>query len=124
MNPSESMPHCETLKDVQLYSSRRAISLGIYRQVDIRMRPKMPPVYAGHASVELSDGTHVLLEPSWSAAGIRRQEERISYDGKRVEVVGVVHSQTPKPPEPAAYVTGPCVSPVEDIRRAPEEYSP
>ncbi len=112
---------CETLRDVRSRSGQRVILMGTYHQVDIRMRRKPPPVYAGHAAIRLRDGTDVLLEPSWSVAATRSPEEHARYDAKRVQVIGVVQSEAPKPAEPMAYVTGPCMSPVEDIRLDAQE---
>jgi hypothetical protein len=112
------LPLCETLPDIQTFSGQRARVVGTYRQVDMRMRQKPPPRYVGHAAVELSDGTRVLLEPGWSQAAIRSAEERALYDGKRVEVTGVIHQRSPSPPEPAAHVVNPTVSPVETVQLA------
>ncbi|MFP2934221.1 hypothetical protein ACLESO_55695 [Pyxidicoccus sp. 3LG] len=112
------LPRVELLQEVQKFSGSRVRLVGTYHQVDMRMRQKPPAQYVGHAAVRLGDGTEVLLEPGWSDAAIRGAEERERYDGQRVEITGVVHAQSPAPPEPMAYVTGPAVSPVEAIRPA------
>jgi hypothetical protein len=70
----------------------------------------------------LRDGTDILLEPNWSSTAVRSVEERARYDGKRVEVIGVVRSEAPAPAKPTAYVMGPCVTPVEAIRSPPGEF--
>lgn len=116
--PLAEPPRCETLQDVQTLSGRQVLLVGTYQQVDMRMRPKPPPLYQGHVAVVLSDGTQVLLEPSWSKAAIRSHEEREQYDGSRVEITGVIHARSPAPPEMMAYVTGPALSPVERIEPA------
>jgi hypothetical protein len=116
---SHGLQRCESLDDVRSMSGRRAVLTGIYHQTDLRMRPKPPPVYAGYVAIRLRDGTHVNLEPNWSAAAIRNSEEVARYEGKLVEVIGVIHSEAPEPPEPVAYVTDPCISPVEAIRLSP-----
>lgn len=121
MMPLKERPRCGTLQDVQSRSGQCVILIGTYHQVDMRMRRKSPPLYAGHVAIRLRDGTDVLLEPSWSTAGIRNLEEQARFGGKVVEVTGVVHSLTPKPAETVAYAIGPCVSPVEDICLAAEE---
>ncbi|MFY0563509.1 hypothetical protein ACN28E_06655 [Archangium lansingense] len=112
------LPRCETLRDIQTLSGRRVLLVGIYQQVDMRMRPKPPPVYRGHVAVTLIDGTQVLLEPNWSQAAIRSPEERENHEGRRVEVTGIIHEESPAPPEMAAYTTGPVLSPVERIQPA------
>jgi hypothetical protein len=114
MNSKEAQ-FCETLQDIESRSGQRAVVVGIYHQIDARMRHKELPMYAGQVAIQLKDGTEVLLEPSWSTAGIRNLEERTLFDGKVVEVTGVVYRQTPKPVETVTYVIGSCVSPVEDI---------
>lgn len=124
MAAPEEPRRCETLRDVQALSGQRVTLAGTYRQVDLRMRRKPPPVYTGRVAVVLDDGTKVLLEPNWSEAGARGPEELERYDGERVEATGVVHSRSPKPPEPIAYITGPCLSPVEDVRPASREDAP
>jgi hypothetical protein len=121
MSIREEPQRCETLRDVQLQSGGRVILVGTYHDIDLRMRQKSPPQYAGHVAIKLKDGTDVLLEPGWSAASIRGPEERARYGGKRVEVTGTIHHQAPPPPEPIAYVMGPCLSPVEVIGPAAEE---
>jgi hypothetical protein len=112
---------CETLQDVRSRSGQRVILKGTYHQVDVRMRRKPPAAYAGHAAIRLQDETDVLLEPSWSPDAIRTPEEHARYEAKRVQVTGVVHSEAPKPAEPLAYITGPCLSPVEEIRMDAQE---
>jgi len=109
----------ESLHDVQSSSGQRVVLTGIYHQTDLRMRPKTPRVYAGYVAIRLRDGIDVNLEPSWSAAAIRNSEEVARYEGKLVEVIGVVHGEAPEPPEPVAYITNPCISPVETIRLSP-----
>jgi hypothetical protein len=93
---------------------------GTYRQIDIRMRPKGSPEYLGFAAIQLQDGIDVLLEPSWSPAARRSEAERRRFDGQHVAVIGIIHLEPPDPPEPVAYIIGPCMSPVEQILPAGE----
>ena len=110
------LPRCEAKKDIAAVAGKRAVVVGIYHQLDVRMRKQGEPVYRGHAAVRLSDGGEVLLEPTWSSAALRDQKERDQFDGKAVEVTGVLLAQPPKSPEQAAQIMAPCVSPVEAIR--------
>ena len=110
------IPRCETKKDLSALAEKRARVVGTYHQLDTRMRKQGAPVYRGHAAVRLGDGTEVLLEPTWSQAAIRDQQERDQFDGKSVEVTGTLHSQPPQSPDQAAQIVAPCVSPVEPIR--------
>jgi hypothetical protein len=110
------MPEAATsLEAVKGASGQRAAVEGRYRQIDVRMRQKGDPVYAGHAAVMLDDGTEVTLEPVWAEEAIRPAEEIERYDGERVRVTGIVHEQAPEPPEPAASLMSPCVHPVEAV---------
>jgi len=115
------LARCETLHDVTTRSGQRALLIGTYREVDLRMRQRPPAVYDGHVAIGLRDGADVLLEPSWSERSIRSAEERSRYAGVVVEVNGVVHDRTPPPPELIAYVTDACISAVADIRACGEE---
>ncbi len=112
------LPRCELQQDIHKLSGSRVRVVGTYHQVDMRMRPKPPPQYRGHAAVRLADGTQVLLEPAWSKAALRSPEERMLYEGKRVEVTGIIHARSPSPPEPAAHPINPTLSPVEAIQPA------
>jgi len=116
--PPQGLERCKSLQDLQTEAGKRAAVIGMYLQVDIRMRKKGKSKYAGHVVVRLMDGADVMLEPSWSQAAIRSAEERRQFDGKRVEVIGTIHLQTPLPPEDVAYIVGPCVSPVELVQAA------
>ena len=57
---------------------------------------------------------------NWSPASRRPQQERDALDKRRVAVEGLVQERSPAPPEPVAYITGPCLSPVLKIRALPE----
>jgi len=59
-----------------------------------------------------------MLEPGWSEAGLRSEDERKRLAGKRVEAVGTVWLKPPKPPRPKAYPLAPCLAPVESVREA------
>jgi hypothetical protein len=115
MMMSTNLEKCVTLPDIQANVGKRVLVVGIYRQLDIRMRPKGIPEYVGHAAIQLLDGHDVLLEPSWSPAARRIPSERTRFEGQQVEVIGTLHLKPPEPPEPIAYVIAPCISPVEQI---------
>jgi hypothetical protein len=115
MDLTSSLDRCETLQDIQRQSGKRAIVVGVYREIDIRMRRKTIPKYSGHAAIQLEDDVEILLEPSWSEAAIRSKEERQQFRGKKVEALGIVYVESPEPPISMAYVMGPCISPVEAI---------
>ncbi len=103
------------LSQLQERSGQRAVIAGVYHQVDVRQKQRPPAVYAGHVAIGLDDSTEVYLEPIWSTAALRSPEERNRFDRRRVAVTGVVLARMPEPPEPAAHLMGPCVSPVEQV---------
>ena len=121
MKSDEQLPRCHTYEDVKAHAEERAAIVGVYHQIDIRMRPKSSQKFTGHAAVRLDDGEDVLLEPTWSPAAIRSEEERKRFDGARVEAVGVVHAESPEPPEQVAFRMGPCLSPVDQIQIASKD---
>jgi len=104
-----------SIEDVRRADGQRADVDGTYRQIDVRMRIKGDPVYAGHAAVMLDDGTEVILEPVWSEDAIRPADEISRCDGHRVRVTGTAHEQAREPPEPMASLMSPCISPVEKV---------
>lgn len=112
---SEHLNRCESLLDIQTNTGKRVLIVGVYMQIDARMRKKGEPVYSGNVVVQMRDGTAVMLEMSWSSAAVRGADERLLFNGNQVEVTGIVHLKTPEPPEDVNYVMGPCVSPVERV---------
>ena len=109
---------CQRKEDIAQFTGQRCTLLGTYEQVDVRFRKSDPPVYAGHAAVRLSDGTRVMLEPSWSPTAIRPAAERERFSGQVVAVTGQLHARAPAPAQEVAQLIGPCMSPIEAIRAA------
>lgn len=114
----ETLETCKSREDVQALDGRRAIVIGTYVQVDVRQRPKPPPVRRGHAAIQLSDSTLVLLEPVWKKEAVRPAEEISQWEGRKVRVRGFLHRVAPEAPDPVANLLWPCVSPVESVQPA------
>lgn len=110
-----SLPRCHDADQIARASGRRAAVIGLYEEVDPRQRPVGPPRYAGHAALRLRDDTRVAIEPMWSEEAIRPIDERQALAGHLVEAIGTVRARTPEPPEPVAFVTGPCLQSIEHI---------
>jgi len=108
----------ERSADIQGHDGERVVVIGIYGQLDVRMRQKPPPQYKGHAAITMSDGNLVLLEPIWSDDSIRSEEERAGWDGKKVKVTGTLYVRGPEPPEPISTMVMPTLSPVEAVEAA------
>jgi hypothetical protein len=104
---------CATTAKPPRFSGREVE--GTYVEVDMRMRQTPPPRHIGHAAVQLDDGTLVYLEPPWSKEAIRPPDERRTLTGKRVIATGAVHAVCPEPKQPMAHVSGPCITPVENV---------
>lgn len=108
-----------TLKELGKRDGKRAEVEGMYHRVDLRMAAEGPPGDEDlAAAVLLSDGTVVLIEPSWSEASTRSAEEMARFDGEDVVVTGTAHKTAPAPPEEVAAIVSPCVADVESIRPA------
>jgi hypothetical protein len=112
---SEALPACRRSHDVSANAGARVRVFGEYVDVDARQRPDPPAQYRGHAAIRLEDGALVQLEPTWAEAALRSAGERARFAGKAVEAIGVLWASPPEPPEPVAYMLGPCLSPVESI---------
>lgn len=113
---SGELKRCESLSDLLEFSGERGLVVGRYVQVDVRQRQTGPPQYIGYAGVQFEDQTIVMLEPTWSPAGLRPYDERTRFDGRKVAVTGTVYVEMPEPEQAIAYLVAPCISPVEMIR--------
>ncbi|MGH9674009.1 MAG: hypothetical protein ACRD44_12580 [Bryobacteraceae bacterium] len=105
-----------TEADLKRNDGKECVVAGLYQETDIRLRPKGAPQLIGYVAIILSDGTSIMLEPSWSEAAIRPEAERKAFAGRRVLVTGTVHMSAPKPAASVNYLVGPCISPVESVR--------
>ena len=65
-----------------------------------------------HAAIRLDEGTLVLLEPASRLLQLRRGRTALTGDG-------LLHSLTPEPPAPAAFVIAPGQAPVDSIETSP-----
>jgi len=102
------------MDDLVRHDGERAIVAGRYRCVErpIRgiVRERRP---ADHAVIDLKDGTKVFLEPFDSGEGLRPEAERARFEGKTVQVHGIVHKRMPaRGQSPLA----PCISDITRIR--------
>lgn len=94
--------------------------IGQYAQVDVRQRQDPPPLYQGHAVVDLEDGAAIFLYPGWHSNAIRPPSEIARYENQRVVVVGTVVPEMPRDPyHPyAASLMGPCLVSIDSIELA------
>lgn len=118
---NDAWPRCTNMAEIRSLDGKQVSLIGAYRSAALHQGPKRMGVEALQAVIRLDDGTKVLLEPNWSPASRRGQSERDQFDNHRVAVEGTIHVECPEPPEPLAYITGPCVSPVLNISLLPEE---
>lgn len=110
-----------SLAEIRAVDHQPARVIGIYRATALVQGQKPRGAEADRAVIHLRDGAEVLLEPNWSPTSQRPAIEREAFDNRRVAVEGLVHAQSPAPPEPVAYITDPCVSPVWTIEALPQE---
>ena len=113
-------PPCRTREDIASYSGTDVCLQGTYRRLSLSRRPRPVSAADRHAGIILNDGTEVLLEPSWSDRSLRSEEEILRFDGEAVVVRGVVLAEAPAPVDPVAYVVGPCITSIDEIRLMPD----
>ena len=92
-------------QDVTIYGRYEAIRKPI-RGGDHIERP------TDHATVVLTDGTVVFLEPLYSDAATRPPEELARYDGVQVRARGTIHKIMPARGES---LIDPCLAGVQDV---------
>ena len=114
MDPTQLTP-ISTMAELANLDGQPVKLVGTYVLIDVRMRPKPPPRYRGHAAIDL-EGGRVFLEPIWAPEAIRPESER-EWNGQRVEVVGRFHRVPPEPPKPAAQLMVSCLRPVQSVTR-------
>ncbi len=112
------MPTITTGDDINENDGETVRVVGRYTQIDVRKSRKPPPVYTGHASLVLEDGTTVLLEPTWHKASRRPRREINRYDGQMVSAVGAISSTSPDDPSGAATLIIPCLMNIQSISEA------
>ena len=89
--------------------------IGTYVEVDVRQNPEPPAVHAGHAAIELQDGTQVLLYPPWDDSAARSVEEREQFRGVKVVVTGSAGRSAPPDPMGGASLEAPCFALVAGV---------
>lgn len=123
--PGQSqIPVCTTLAQFQMNDGQRVLVLGRYHAVALGQGTRIQNLKRDHASVRLGDGTEILLEPNWSDSARRDSDELSRFDNHQVEVEGVAHLKSPPPPQPIAYIIGPCLSPVFSLRLLSDKPGP
>ncbi|MFM2478178.1 hypothetical protein [Celerinatantimonas sp. MCCC 1A17872] len=109
------LPRVLSQKDIAPHNGLKVTVIGTYRQIDIRYKQQSKTEYSGYVGIALSDGQIVMLEPSWSAAALRSNEEVLLFNGKLVSVIGILHAEAPPPEEPSAALVTPCLRGVQSI---------
>lgn len=111
----DDVPVVTTSKDIEDNEGELVHVVGMYRLMDVRKRADPPPVYKGHALVELEDGTRVCLMPPWSGDAIRPQEERDQYADQKVVVHGYIVGEAPPDPSGGASIVMPCMARITGV---------
>jgi len=105
----------KSLADITAHQGDIVQVIGLYQEVDVRMKKTDPPVLAGHVAILLDDKTSVFLAAPWSSAAVRPAEERDELRDQRVVVTGVVAAQAPPDPRGGASMQVPCMLSVAGI---------
>ncbi len=96
LNPSE-LPIVTSYRNIEQYDKEVIKVIGIYQQVDLRMKQENPVVlHKGHVAILLEDNYWAFLLPPEKKEAIRTKEEIEYYEGKIVEVVGRCQSNIPQ----------------------------
>lgn len=114
------LPTITTMAQIGEHAGERVRVVGRYTLQDVRKRRTPPAVYAGHATVRLSDGTAVLLEPAWAPEAIRPDDERQRHTNQMVAVVGLIFPRAPQSPDGSASLLMPCMINIETISASPK----
>ncbi len=115
----ESPPTCATLAECRRHDGERIAAVGVYAVHDpypVRKRDAELPLLARLAMDDTPDGP--FLAAFWDPAAARPEEERETWAGKRVRVVGTFFAEQPPRPgrvEAEAAFGGPCLHPVESL---------
>ena len=116
MGTDAELPEPRTTAAIERHDGARVAIVGTYRQVDMNAHPRGDPEYVGHVGVELAD-TLVHLGPTWDAASKRADDEIERLEGERVRAIGTIQAEMIEPPEERFMFVGPCLHPVESVRR-------
>lgn len=99
--------------DARTYQGKVVYVIGIYKQMDVRMKQINPKVlYKGHASITLQDDYVALLYPPARRKAIRSKEEIEKFENQYVKVKGVIY---PFVPQEGNTMMTPCLTEVHSI---------
>ncbi|MDC0716841.1 hypothetical protein [Nannocystis bainbridge] len=88
---------CASPEEIDRLAGTSVRLVGVYQAMVIAQRSDAKPdlSQAGAAGILSESGQRVILGVYHGADGVRSIEERQQYDGKRVEVVGILEKRTP-----------------------------
>jgi hypothetical protein len=111
-----ALPAVTSRDQIDPSDGARVRLIGAYVQIDARMAAIPPPRHLGHVAIRLDDGTLVSLLPVWSFDALRPETEIASFEGRDVEVIGVLHAIAPREPHGGACPVSPAITDVGAIR--------
>jgi hypothetical protein len=121
-------PCCIGNQEVQRLDGQRVAIVGHYTPVHLAKRIGKAdgggagPPMASTVALETSYGLTFMLEIYYNPSGVRPVEEIARFEGKRVEIVGVLHARTPSQRSDDGEVqtmVGPYLGEIESVREAP-----
>jgi hypothetical protein len=107
--------------DIATNDRKEAKVVGLYIQIDVRMRQKTPPLFDGHVAILLEDDTQVLLYPVWDKQARRDSQEITQFEGRRVEVSGKLYARAPENSEGSSNLRLPCLKDITAIHLASKD---
>jgi hypothetical protein len=121
---AQSLPGCCTGAELDRLAGEKVRLVGVYQALVVSQRGDAKPDLseAGAAGVKCESGQLVMLGVYHRPEGVRPSAERRQYDGRRVEVVGVLERRTPtevsQDGQPAATMINPYLHSIESVRAA------
>ncbi|MDD3876050.1 MAG: hypothetical protein PHT69_05480 [Bacteroidales bacterium] len=113
------LPKIETMRDVVENHMKKVTVVGVYTQVDIRLRRENPPVkYSGQVCLTLEDNTQIFIYPPTSQEAIRARKEIRTMEHQQVKAVGIIYKHMPQSDAvqnrlPANIISSPYMSYIE-----------
>ena len=117
--PAPALEIARTKADVVRLDGKRADAVGNYRAIPRPVKGATSETGAkDRAVLEFDDGARVYLEPLDAPQSVRPADERLSFDGRRVRVRGVLHARMPSEGQS---LIAPCISAIESVAEEPSK---
>ncbi|MEL6180963.1 MAG: hypothetical protein AAFS10_18525 [Myxococcota bacterium] len=116
MTHAQDTPVCRTIEEVRTHYRQTCKVEGTYTTQTFQGKKAGSPSFNWQVLV-LEGGEHVLIESIWDKSKQHDPERAAQFEGKKVEVIGMLNASPPPPPKSRirANRSIPCISPVEHL---------